>query len=142
MTEANLEVVMSDTGRFLDVLQNDFERIMSELCQLDAKHAQAGQKRDEEQIKATILQNGGFAEVNSRCQMGIQGALVAIARNAVTEDSFKLMDGLGQLLDGQAKYDKALAWYEKAFAGFVGKGEEENTATTYGDNKLLLTDEI
>ena len=48
------------------------------------------------------------------------------------------MDGLGQLLEGQAKYDKALTWYEKAFAGFVGKGEEENTATTYGDNKLLL----
>ena len=56
----------------------------------------------------------------------------------MTEDSFKLMDGLGQLLEGQAKYDKALTWYEKAFAGFVGKGEEENTATTYGDNKLLL----
>ena len=49
------------------------------------------------------------------------------------------MDGLGQLLEGQAKYDKALTWYEKAFAGFVGKGEEKNTATTYGDNKLLLT---
>jgi hypothetical protein len=76
--------------------------------------------------------------VNCRCQMGIQAALADIARNAVTEDSFKLMDGLGQLLEGQAKYDKALTWYEKAFAGFVGKGEEENTATTYGDNKLLL----
>ena len=74
MTGAKLEVVMSDTARFLDVLQNDFERIMKELCQLDAEHAKAGQKRDEEQVKATILPHGGFAEVNSRCHMGIQAA--------------------------------------------------------------------
>ena len=133
VTNARLEVVMSDTARFLDVLQNDFERIMTELCQLDAAKAQAGQERDEEQIRATILQNGGFAEVNSRCQMGIQGALVNIAKAAMTEASFKLMNGLGQLLVGQAKYDEALAWYEKALAGFVGKGEEKNTATTYNN---------
>ena len=75
--------------------------------------------------------------MNSRCQMGIQAALVAIARNAVTEDSFKLMDGLGQLLAGQAKYNEALTWYEKALAGFVEKGEEENTATTYGNMALV-----
>ena len=38
VTGANLEVVMSDTARYLDVLQTDFERIMKELCQLDADH--------------------------------------------------------------------------------------------------------
>ena len=65
--------------------------------------------------------------------MGIQGALVNIAKAAMTEASFKLMNGLGQLLVGQAQYDEALAWYEKALAGFVGKGEEENTATTYSN---------
>ena len=139
VTGANLEVVMSDTERYLDVLQTDFERIMKELCQLDAEHAKAGQKRDEEQINATILQHGGFAEVNSRCQMGIQGALADIARHAVTEDSFKLMDGLGRLLEGQAKYDEALTWYEKALAGFVEKGEEENTATTYYNMASVYT---
>ena len=105
---------------------------MTELCQLDAAKAQAGKNHEEADIKAAILQNGGFAEVNSRCQMGIQGALVNIAKAAMTEDSFMLMNGLGQLLVGQAKYDEALAWYEKALAGFVGKGDEENTATTYG----------
>jgi tetratricopeptide (TPR) repeat protein len=140
VTGANLEVVMSDTARFLDVLQNDFKRIMKELCQLDAEHAEAGQKRDEKQIKATILQNGGFAEVNSRCQMGIQGALVAIARNAVTEDSFKLMNGLGQLLAGQAKYEEALTWYDKALAGFEENGKEVSTATTY-HNMASIYDE-
>ena len=141
VTNARLEVVMSDTARFLDVLQNDFERIMTELCQLDAAKAQAGQERDEEQIRATILQNGGFDEVNSRCQMGIQGALVKIAKAAMTEASFKLMNGLGQLLVGQAKYDEALAWYEKALAGFVGKGEEENTATTYFNMASVYDDQ-
>jgi hypothetical protein len=140
VTGANLEVVMSDTARFLDVLQNDFKRIMKELCQLDAEHAEAGQKRDEKQIKATILQNGGFAEVNSRCQLGIQGALVAIARNAVTEDSFKLMHGLGQLLAGQAKYEEALTWYDKALAGFEENGKEVSTATTY-HNMASIYDE-
>ena len=125
VTGANLEVVMSDTARYLDVLQTDFERIMKELCQLDAEHAKAGKPKEEEQIKDAILQHGGFAEVNSRCQMGIQGALADIARNAVTEDSFELMDGLGQLLAGQAKYDEALTWYEKALAGFVGKGRRK-----------------
>ena len=96
VTGVNFEVVMSDTARYLDVLQTDFERIMKELCQLDAEHAKAGKKHEEEQIRKAILQRGGFAEVNSRCQMGIQGALVAIARHAVTEDSLKLMRGLGR----------------------------------------------
>eukprot|EP00505_MAST-04D_sp_SCG-Rhode-Island_P004308 Stramenopile-MAST_4_protein_4308 len=132
---------MSDTARFLEVLQNDFERIRKELCQLDAEHAEAGQKHDEEKIKATILQNGGFAEVNSRCQMGIQSALVAIAHNAVTEDAFKLMFGLGRLLKGQAKYDEALTWYETALAGFVDEGEEKMTAATYNNMASVYDDQ-
>ena len=34
-----------------------------------------------------------------------------------------------------------MTWYEKALAGFVEKGEEENTAMTYGNMALVYDDQ-
>lgn len=118
-TQSRLEIVMSDMERFLGVLVNDFDRIMKELCKLDAEEAKAGGKNEQTQIKEAILAVGGFEEVNSKCQMGIQGALAEIARNAVAEESYGLMIALGSLLDGQAKYEDALEWFEKALEGYL-----------------------
>ena len=132
---------------------------MNNLCNIDTRNSEAGDKDDEKKIKVAVKDtNGGFQAVNQNCQMGIQSGLVEIGKRYLKEMERKeeegeegdeedgggidlkkqllLMNQLAMLLHDQGNYKEAEPLHKRALAGFEELLGSNHSSTLSSVNNL------
>jgi len=145
---ATLDVALSlaERGRFVQTLTEDFDEIMNNISNIDARKATATVLEDRDAIFKLIELGKGFGALNDSIMSAIRAWLVEAADvalagvkgsyGAVSIEVAQLLHPIGMLYDDQGRYEKSLEAYGSALGLYRKLLGEEHPSTAMTVNNM------